>query len=281
MDTIHNLSEIVFQTARETLTKLAELNIPPYPKYYHDTFVELLQHSSDARVKHLLKNYRDLFVSSSQETKKSGCCADSTGIDENTVQGLEHLPAQILQELQKANETITWLKREVEQLKNESYIDPLTKTFNRRALFEDLEAIIHSGLNHDLDMNLALFDIDDFKKVNDSFGHVAGDKMLVLLSQIIQNTLRKETRVYRYGGEEFVILLNRTSMQEAMGMVERILKKVDETNLLYNNQNIHLTMSAGVYPHKKGILVEEFLNGADKALYKAKLNGKNCYKVGC
>jgi len=128
-------------------------------------------------------------------------------------------------------------------------------------------------------MHLVMFDADDFKKINDSFGHIAGDKTLIFLSKLIQNSLRRGTRIYRYGGEEFVVILNRTSLEEALSVVDRIIKETCDSKLLYKGHDIHLTLSAGLASHTQDISADELIEKADKALYEAKKSGKNCFRI--
>ena len=87
--------------------------------------------------------------------------------------------------------------------------------------------------------------------------------------------------MYRYGGEEFIVILNRTTLQEATSSVERIIKEVEQSRLLYKGHNINLTISAGIGCYKKGDTPEMLIEKADSSLYKAKSNGKNCLKVDC
>jgi len=96
---------------------------------------------------------------------------------------------------------------------------------------------------------------------------------------LIQNSLRRGTRIYRYGGEEFVIILNRISQEEALKVVDRIVKETCESKLLYKGHDIHLTLSAGIAFHRQGISADALLEAADKALYEAKRNGKNCFRI--
>ncbi|MBV5278349.1 MAG: GGDEF domain-containing protein, partial [Campylobacteraceae bacterium] len=206
--------------------------------------------------------------------KKDHASVDITQV----VQAFDSFQIQILKELHNADETIGKLKLEVERLERESNIDPLTKAHNRRVLVKDLEEILSFGKERDMDMHLVMFDADDFKKINDSFGHIAGDKTLIFLSKLIQNSLRRGTRIYRYGGEEFVVILNRTSYDEAIKTVDRVIKETCESKLLYKGHDIHLTLSAGICSHEQNMTADELLEKADKALYAAKDSGKNCYR---
>ena len=307
-----SISEIIFQFAEETFAKLKNLNIPPYPKYYHDTFLEVLNKSGNTEVIDLSKKHSYLFSNAQQEEILSDTCfglmkkgleefvktndnlkfiSDETAINIDNIkkdyesidtrqvlQAFDSFQSKIFKELQAADETIAKLKLEVERLERESNIDPLTKAHNRRVLIKDLEEVLSFGKDKDIDMHLVMFDADDFKKINDSFGHIAGDKTLIFLSKLIQNSLRRGTRIYRYGGEEFVVILNRTSLEEATKIVDRIIKETCDSKLLYKNHDIHITLSAGLCSHKQNISAEELLDRADKALYDAKRSGKNCFR---
>ncbi len=312
MNNGNHIAEMVFQLAEESFAKLKDLNIPPYPKYYHDTFVETMQKNGDAEILDLSKKHGYLFSNASHEELLSENCfglmkqgleafvksndnlktiSDATAINIDAIkkdyesvdthqilQAFDNFQDKIFQELQAADETIVKLKLEVERLERESNIDPLTKAHNRRVLIKDLEELLSFGKDTDLDMHLVMFDADDFKQINDSFGHIAGDKTLIFLSKLIQNSLRRGTRIYRYGGEEFVVILNRTSREEAHKIVDRIIKETSDSKLLYKNHDIHLTLSAGICSHQHPMSVDDLLDKADKALYEDKRNGKNCFR---
>jgi len=313
MNNTHHISETVFELAETTFAKLKTLNIPPYPKYYHDTFVEMLASCNDAELIDLSKKHGYLFSNSQHEEMVNESCfglikkgleefvksndtlksiTDETAINidsikkdyssvdaKHVLQAFDLFQSQIIKELSVADETIASLKLEVERLERESNIDPLTKAHNRRVLVKDLEEVLSFGKDKDIDMHLVMFDADDFKKINDSFGHLAGDKTLIFLSKLIQNSLRRGTRIYRYGGEEFVVILNRISKEEALKAVDRIIKETCESKLLYKGHDIHLTLSAGIASHTQGISADALLEATDKALYEAKHSGKNCFRI--
>lgn len=313
MNNNNHISEAVFEIADITFAKLKTLNIPPYPKYYHDTFMEILQNGNVPELLDLSKKHGYLFSNSQHEEVVTESCFGlvKKGLDEfiksnvslknlsnenainidaikkeynsvdtdHVIQAFDNFQSKIIQELLVADETITSLKLEVERLERESNIDPLTKTHNRRVLTKDLEEVLSFGNDKAIDMHLVMFDADDFKKINDSFGHIAGDKTLIFLSKLIQNSLRRGTRIYRYGGEEFVVILNRVSHQEALSIVERIIHETCDSKLLYKGHDIHLTLSAGIASYTPNISAEELLEKADKALYEAKKDGKNCFRI--
>lgn len=313
MNNTHHISEAVFELANQTLAKLTTLNIPPYPKYYHDTFVEILQKSNDSELLDLSKKHAYLFSNAQHEEIMNESCfglikkgleefvktndnlkyiSDETAINidsikkdyssvdtKQVIQAFDHFQSQIIKELEVADATIASLKLEVERLERESNIDPLTKAHNRRVLVKDLEEVLSFGKEKAMDMHLIMFDADDFKKINDSFGHLAGDKTLIFLSKLIQNSLRRGTRIYRYGGEEFVVILNRISLEETIKAVDRIIRETSDSKLLYKGHDIHLTLSAGIASHTQNISADTLLERADKALYEAKKSGKNCFRI--
>ncbi len=313
MNNNNHISEVIFSIAEQTFAKLKALNIPPYPKYYHDTFLEALNKSNDDELLDLSKKHSYLFSNAQHEEMVNESCfglvkkgleefvktsenikfisdessvnidaikKDYTSVDTNQViQAFDNFQSQIIKELQVADETIASLKLEVERLERESNIDPLTKAHNRRVLVKDLEEVLSFGKEKTIDMHLIMFDADDFKKINDSFGHIAGDKTLIFLSKLIQNSLRRGTRIYRYGGEEFVVILNRTSLEEALSVVDRIIKETCDSKLLYKGHDIHLTLSAGIASHTQNTSADELIERADKALYEAKKSGKNCFRI--
>ena len=313
MNNTHHISEAVFEIAEKTFAKLKTLNIPPYPKYYHDTFAETREQSHDPELLDISKKHGYLFSNAQHEEMVNESCfglikkgleefvksndtlktiTDETAINIDTIKkdyssvdtkqvihAFDLFQSQIIKELSIADETIASLKLEVERLERESNIDPLTKAHNRRVLVKDLEEVLSFGKDKDIDMHLVMFDADDFKKINDSFGHLAGDKTLIFLSKLIQNSLRRGTRIYRYGGEEFVAILNRISKDEALKAVDRIIKETSDSKLLYKGHDIHLTLSAGIVSHTQNISADALLEAADKALYEAKRSGKNCFRI--
>jgi len=314
MDKNKKLAQEVLRVGEETFEKLNSLKIPPYPKYYHDTFLELLQEDRNKDIFKLSKKYKYLFSIDNLDSSVREVCFDIAkesleefeksnkniknisdeniiNIDEITqepsrvdtsrvLKSISSFQNEILRELKNADETIVKLKLEIEKLERESNIDPLTKVYNRRVLIRDLEEILRVGKEKTLDMQLIIFDADDFKMINDTYGHIAGDKTLIYITKLIQSSIRRGTRVYRYGGEEFIVILNRSTKEDAINTAERIIKTADQSKLLYKGNSIHLTLSAGIALHEKGDDVERLIDKADIALYRAKRDGKNCYRIG-
>ncbi len=314
MNKNNEISGKIFELGNETLEKLQNLQIPPYPKYYYETFMDLILDSKNKDVFDISKKYKYLFSIDDIDSGMKETCLGITkeSIDEfeqsnrnlknisnenfididkikkepssiNTskiINDFDNFQKEIVRELNSADHTITRLKIEIEKLERESNIDPLTKTYNRRALDKDLKEILKAGTEKNLDMQLIIFDADDFKNINDTFGHIAGDKTLIFLTRLIQNSIRKGIRVYRYGGEEFIVILNRSEEENGIRITKRIIKNTDESKLLYKGNTIHLTISAGISNHAKGDSADDLIARADKALYAAKIAGKNCCRVG-
>ena len=181
----------------------------------------------------------------------------------------------LLQELEHANDIIRSLEKEIEDLQKQSNIDPLTKLFNRKALEIDGRELLKHGDERDLNLVALMIDADDFKKVNDTFGHVAGDKVLILLAKLFKSSIREYDRAYRYGGEEFLIIFNRAKKEDAIKVAERIMQLVRNNKLIYKNQVIRITLSMGLTEHQKGDTLETLIDRADAAVYEAKKSGKN------
>jgi diguanylate cyclase (GGDEF)-like protein len=124
--------------------------------------------------------------------------------------------------------------------------------------------------------SIMIIDADEFKLINDSFGHLAGDDMIKLFAQTIRSSLRATDIVARYGGDEFVALLPATDASQALIAAERLRTVIAKTACNINGENIHITASIGIaeYPGQ-GALINELLNNADKALLHSKETGKN------
>jgi len=178
------------------------------------------------------------------------------------------------QEIQKANDVISTLTKQVKILEESSAIDSLTKVFNRRMLNEYLDEICHK-INSKEDLHLLLLDIDDFKQVNDTYGHIAGDKILIFISNMLRKTLRDGDKIFRYGGEEFVIVLNRISTPGCKKIAQRILHIIADNKLIYKGDSLSVTVSIGSTQFHIGDTPSSLLDRADSALYKSKRNGKN------
>lgn len=161
-----------------------------------------------------------------------------------------------------------------EMLKKLSSSDPLTKLPNRRSMMEQLNIAMHQLKKDKKPFSLVLGDIDDFKKVNDTYGHDGGDKVLLMVSETLMNTIRKEDFVCRWGGEEILILV-KGDLAEAGQLAQRILNNITAETVIHEGYEIHVTMTFGVAEAKDNLRYEDFLQQADNRLYYGKGHGKN------
>lgn len=167
------------------------------------------------------------------------------------------------------------------KLKDIATQDPLTKLKNRLTLESDIEILIKLSENNHIHFALCMLDIDHFKQVNDTYGHPAGDHILKELAILLKNKTREYDHIYRAGGEEFVLVLNRISFTEATDKLEKILISIQQHTFKYGDNIIPLTISAGIYHSNQFALskVHDVLRVADTALYAAKHAGRNCFKI--
>jgi diguanylate cyclase (GGDEF)-like protein len=163
-----------------------------------------------------------------------------------------------------------------EKAAKSSTFDSLTGLLNRNAFDETLSREISRAKRHNANMTLLFLDLDDFKRVNDTLGHMAGDEVLKKVAQVIMAQKRSEDISARYGGEEITILLPETSKVDGWLIGERIRQRVEETDICYEGKNIKMTLSGGLasFPidASDGLTL---LKNADKAMYRAKGFGKN------
>jgi diguanylate cyclase (GGDEF)-like protein len=158
--------------------------------------------------------------------------------------------------------------------------DDLTKLYNYRHLMQYLQAEVKRCLRYKKKVSLLFVDIDGFKRINDTFGHLVGSQALSELGQVFRRILRETDVVGRYGGDEFVIVLPETPLNGAMIIAERIRKKVEDYEFVAQNLGIHLTVSLGVANCPKHTLTADgLIKKADAAMYRAKELSKNSIKV--
>jgi diguanylate cyclase len=176
-------------------------------------------------------------------------------------------------QLYKASEEVTQLKLKLEESRQEAIIDTLTGLLNRRGCEKKLQTLslneIHSSL---------VIDIDHFKKVNDSFGHSVGDKVIQLVAKIIKDNVSLNDIPVRYGGEEFVVVLSNKSQQLAHKIAEKIRTAISALKLVQRQSNTPLppiTVSIGIAELEKDMTWSTLFNNADEALYLAKSSGRN------
>ncbi|MCW8935400.1 MAG: GGDEF domain-containing protein [Gammaproteobacteria bacterium] len=159
-----------------------------------------------------------------------------------------------------------------------AYKDELTRLNNRRAFFEQGNRAFKQAERYGHPISIVMMDLDRFKKVNDTYGHSAGDKVLQELSNLMSNMMREIDIIARMGGEEFAYLLPETGHTEATNLTERIRKEIENANIHFDDEIIKITASFGICTYTsttKNETLESLLSKADDALYAAKRNGRN------
>ena len=176
---------------------------------------------------------------------------------------------------------ITELKRLQSQLEQQAYFDELTQVYNRRAFFQQCEQKLKRVPETQEPLSIILLDIDYFKSVNDTYGHLMGDQILKHVAQVCQRVLGKDVLFARFGGEEFVLALDGFSAQEGKELADQIRREIESQPLAADDLVISVTASFGVAQATKEQeeTLTQLLNRADKALYEAKENGRNCVYV--
>ena len=165
----------------------------------------------------------------------------------------------------------------LKQLYDSSVRDPMTRLYNRHYFANQLESEFAFAIRHRTPLSVLLLDVDFFKKVNDTYGHQAGDEVLKSVAKVLGEQLRTEDVLARYGGEEFVVLLRQIKVEEAELAAERLRKSVKQTAISFEGQLIPVTVSIGCAG--LGCLEtpspDELLKTADERLYQAKEQGRN------
>ena len=183
-------------------------------------------------------------------------------------------------QLSAANELVKLQQQEMEELQIKAGTDFLTDTHNRSALDEHLRVMINICRRYGNIFSLLVLDIDHFKRINDTLGHSAGDSVLREVAGVLKSQTRESDFLARYGGEEFVYFLPEMTAQEALKMAEKLLKQIEEHEFTYNDEDISLTVSAGISEViKDSDDRESIFTRADKALFNAKEGGRNRVEV--
>lgn len=155
--------------------------------------------------------------------------------------------------------------------------DGLTGAFNKRYLMDRLATEFAFALRHKTPLSLIMLDVDHFKKVNDTYGHPAGDEVLVKLARVVHETIRKEDVFARYGGEEFAVLCRSVDTKNARILAERLRERIAAAGVEYEGDKIVVTASFGIAELAPATdTPEKLIAAADAALYSAKQAGRNC-----
>ncbi len=194
---------------------------------------------------------------------------------------------KLTEEMESLNENLDRMKKEVDQvhakrkaLEKEVLIDPLSGVSNRRALRERLKNELYRFQRYRQFFSMLLFDIDQFKVINDRHGHWAGDRCIKEIIKRIKPILRETDLMGRWGGDEFLVIFAGTDVESAAAVAERLRKLIENTRFVYHKHEISLTVSIGVTETRDSdATVEMVFNRVDKAMYQAKKKGRNMVAV--
>jgi diguanylate cyclase (GGDEF)-like protein len=175
------------------------------------------------------------------------------------------------------SQSVLEMSRMIDKMNEEMIKDPLTGTFNRRYIEDRLLVDIYTASNENLPISVIMADLDHFKAVNDTFGHIAGDYVLKEFVRTVKCYIRKSSDwIARYGGEEFLIALFGANESVAFRAAEEMRQAVEKAQMRFNGDDIHITASFGTYTlYSPKITCEQLIDLADKNLYRAKINGRN------
>ncbi len=183
----------------------------------------------------------------------------------------------------RLTEQLTQMEQETQELQvmlNENraklMYDALTGVYSRMAYDDRIAQEISRWNRYQAPFSYAILDIDHFKRINDNYGHNAGDKALKIVAQIMQRYVRQSDYVFRIGGEEFVLLLSNTDADGASKLVEKMRQGIAGSSFHFKGEPVQLTLSAGITETRPGDNVETIYERADEALYQAKNSGRNC-----
>ena len=201
--------------------------------------------------------------------------AHCLGICKLPFSGKEYLPffLSLLLVIGICNSTLKSLTESLNFYKQSSFLDPLTGVLNRRGFMSEANKILALCKRHNIPLSALFIDIDDFKKINDIYGHAFGDAVLKELAVFISKNLRKSDIIGRYGGEEFVILLPKTDLRGAFKVADSLRSKI--ITYFEEKLGVKITISVGVASLENADEISDLIEKSDKAMYRSKLAGKN------
>ena len=224
-------------------------------------------------IKKELESYSDVSVTNFKIAHKK-LYTIALALEENTKTLSSDLKGHS-EEISFLSKRVRKLEQDLEAAKKESKEDFLTKLNNRRAIDDFMDIKEAEFKRYNRNYSLIMFDLDKFKDVNDTYGHDAGDAILVAFSKILKKECRSVDVVGRFGGEEFLAILSETDTNGGVIFAEKVRKKVEKSRFMYKGNRINITVSSGVSEREKDISLSETLKSADEYLYVAKNSGRN------
>ena len=230
-------------------------------------------------IKDVTENVEKKLEKSSSEYESSIKNLDSytDSIDKNIMNELErikYINQSLKDELEAARHVLEKQKNAIENIKELSLRDQLTGLYLRRHMNEVLDDLLYNFKRYKKVFSVIMMDLDDFKAINDTYGHLAGDEVLKTVATILKRYTRQSDIPFRYGGDEFIVLLPETQLEDALVVAEKIRKKISSIKFKKNDLEFTCSVSLGVTQVKEGDSVESILERVDEALYKTKRTSK-------
>ncbi|MEN3112771.1 GGDEF domain-containing protein [Uliginosibacterium paludis] len=277
------LRDVIFKqgTLKRSLTD-AQDKLREMLEHFVQRLGELADSTSDYHAK--VSVFADRVASASSLPELSGLITEivreTRQIESKALHSQEELQS-LRAAVDQANREIARLETELETASELVRHDPLTGALNRKGLDEMIARELARMQRRKTRLSIALLDVDDFKKLNDTFGHTTGDEALKHLARVIRENIRPQDSSGRYGGEEFLILLPDTGLEDGLSALRRLQRELTRRFFLHDNQKLLITFSAGVaevMPDDQE--VQQVIDRADKAMYRAKKAGKNRVEGG-
>ncbi|HVH49947.1 MAG TPA: GGDEF domain-containing protein [Sphingomicrobium sp.] len=179
-------------------------------------------------------------------------------------------PQALLGEIEHLRSEVARLQSRVEHLDLLSCMDPLVPAANRRGLVKQLSMVLARHERHGIPAAMLFVDVDGLKTINDRHGHAAGDAALIHLTELMSSGVRKTDLVARIGGDEFVVMLDHSPLENAIETARRLAEQVAETDLIFNGVALELSIAIGLAMIERGDTPESVLDRADQAMYRQK-----------
>jgi len=190
-----------------------------------------------------------------------------------------------VKDLESINEKLVAQAKELEttqeHLRLEATTDSLSNLYNRRYIIGISDRLFDTALRYSQNLSVIMIDLDDFKNINDTYGHAIGDEVIIRCAKVLKETVRTSDILARYGGEEFLMLIPNTPNEEVLDLANRIRENIENEKIPYGNEEpLSFTMSLGItHLQENDLNMDQLIQRADKALYTAKSKGKNCIEV--
>ncbi len=254
-------------------------------KEYEESIVEKIAEELFNDIQKILKNVSEHDKGISERGKKLEKMASVVPNEDvqkilsrimREVKGLKNINRKFIKKLEEQKEEIARLRDELRRVKEEASIDPLTGLRNRRSFERALSKFFRDFKKFGYPFSVIIMDLDNFKSINDTYGHLVGDRVLKEVGNILRNYLRAKDIPARTGGEEFTIILPGITKEEALTVAERLRKVISNHMIKHDDKKINVTASFGIAEMRNDVEApEELLREADENLYLAKKSGKD------